>query len=124
MKKNLDLGLLILRVGLSGMMLKHGTDKFLAFVGGDLSVAGDPFGLGGLVTSILVLLGEFVAPILIIIGLKTRLASIATIITMAVAAFFIHKGDPFAEKELALLYLVGFIAIGLMGAGRFSFDKK
>jgi len=124
MKKNIDLGLLILRVGLSAMMLKHGTDKFLAFIGGDMSVAGDPFGLGGLITSILVLLGEFIAPIFIIIGLKTRLMSIPTIITMAVAAFYIHKGDPFGDKELALLYLVGFIAIGLMGAGRFSFDKK
>ena len=124
MKRNIDLGLLILRVGISGMMLKHGTDKFLAFIGGDMSVAGDPFGLGGLVTSILVLIGEFVAPILIIIGLKTRLASIPAITTMAVAAFYIHKGDPFANKELALLYLVGFIAVGLMGAGRFSFDKK
>ena len=62
MKRNIDLGLLVLRVGLSAMMLTHGISKFLAFVGGDMAVAGDPIKLGGLITSILIILAEFVAP--------------------------------------------------------------
>lgn len=124
MKRNIDLGLLLLRVGLSGLMLTHGIAKLTAFIGGDTAVAGDPLGLGTLVTSILVLIGEFIAPVLILIGLRTRLASIPVIITMAVAAFVVHAKDPIENKEMALLYLVGFIAIGLMGAGRFSIDKR
>ena len=124
MKRNSDLGLLILRVGLSALLLTHGIPKLLAFINGDTAIVGDPIGLGGLITSILVLIAEFIAPVLIIIGIKTRLASISVIILMAVAAFVVHASDPIATKEKALLYLVGFIAIGLMGAGSISIDKK
>lgn len=124
MKRNTDLGLFILRVGMSGLMLTHGIPKFLAFIGGDMAVAGDPIKLGGLITSLLVIIGEFIAPILIIIGLKTRWAALTTIITMAVAAFVVHGGDPIEVKEKALLYLIGFIAIALMGAGKISMDRR
>lgn len=124
MKRNSDLGLLILRVGLSALLLTYGIPKLLAFINGDTAIVGDPIGLGGLITSILVLIAEFIAPVLIIIGVKTRLASISVIILMAVAAFVVHASDPIATKEKALLYLVGFIAVGLMGAGSISIDKK
>lgn len=124
MKKNIDLGLLVLRVGLSAMLLTHGIKKFMDFVGGDMAVAGDPIGLGTMITSILILIAEFIAPVLIIIGLKTRIMSVPVIIAMAVAAFIVHGGDPFAKKELALIYLIGFTAVALMGAGRYSMDRK
>jgi len=124
MKRNIDLGLLVLRVGLSVMMLTHGIPKFMDFIGGNMSLVGDPIKLGGLITSILVLLGEVIAPVLILIGLKTRMATLAAIGTMAVAFFIVHADDPFSSKEKALLYLVGFVAIALMGAGKISMDKK
>ena len=124
MKRNYDIGLLILRIGIAGLMLTHGIPKFMDFIGGDLAVVGDPFGIGGLLTSILVLLGEVIAPVLIIIGIKTRMAAVVSGITMAIAAFYIHGADPLAKKELALLYLIGFAAVALMGAGRISVDKK
>lgn len=124
MKRNYDLGLLVLRIGVAGLLLTHGVPKFLAFIGGDLSVVGDPIGIGALLSTILVLLGELVAPVLIIIGIKTRFAAVASAITMAIAAFVVHGGDSIAKKELALLYLIGFVAIALMGAGSISVDKK
>lgn len=124
MKRNYDIGLLILRIGVAGLMLTHGVPKFLAFIGGDLSVVGDPIGIGALLSTVLVLLGELVAPVLIIIGIKTRFAAVAAAITMAIAAFVVHGGDPVAKKEMALLYLIGFVAIAFMGAGSISVDKK
>ncbi|MEL6812612.1 MAG: DoxX family protein [Bacteroidota bacterium] len=124
MKRNIDLGLLVLRVGLSVLLLTHGIPKFMDFIGGNMAIVGNPIKLGGLITSILVLIAEVIAPILIIIGLKTRMASIPIIILMVVAAFVIHSGDPMNVKEKALMYLVGYIAIALMGAGRISMDKK
>jgi uncharacterized membrane protein YphA (DoxX/SURF4 family) len=33
-------------------------------------------------------------------------------------------GDPLAKKEMALLYLVGFLSVSLMGAGRYSIDQR
>jgi putative oxidoreductase len=124
MKKNYDLGLLVLRIGVAGLMLTHGIPKFLAFIGGDLSVVGDPIGMGALLSTILVLIGELVAPVLIIIGIKTRFAAVASAITMAIAVFVVHSGDLLAKKEMALLFLIGFIAIAFMGAGSISVDKK
>jgi putative oxidoreductase len=124
MKKNIDLGLLVLRIGLSVLMLTHGIPKLLAFVGGDMAVAGNPIKLGGLITSILIILAEFVAPVLIIIGLKTRMAAITVVIAMAVASLIVHAGDPIGTKEKALLFVIGFLAIALMGAGKFSMDRK
>lgn len=123
MARNTDLGLLVLRVGISGMMLTHGISKLLQVIDGDMSF-GDPIGIGAAATKILIVIAEFLCPVLIIIGIKTRLATIPPIIAMAVAAFIVHGGDPINKKELAILYLVGFIAIGLMGAGKLSFDRK
>lgn len=124
MIRNIDFGLLILRVGLAGMLLTHGIPKFLEFIGGNMSVVGDPIGIGALISSILAILAEFIAPVLVLIGLKTRMAAILVMIMMAVAAFAVHAGDPFSVKEKALLYLIGFTVIALMGAGKISVDKK
>lgn len=124
MKRNIDLGLLILRVGLAAMLLTHGIPKFLEFIGGNMSVVGDPIGIGSLVTTLLVILAEFIAPVLILIGLKARMAAILVMILMSVAALVVHAGDPFEVKEKALLYLVGFTVIALMGAGKISMDNK
>ena len=124
MKRNNDLGLLILRVGISILLLTHGYPKLMKFVDGNMDIVGDPIGVGGLISSILVLLGEVVAPVLVLIGLKSRWAALTAAVTMAVAAFVAHAGDPIAQKEKALLFLIGFLAVAIMGAGRFSFDKK
>ena len=116
-----DLGLLILRIGFAGMMLTHGIPKINMLFESPIKFA-DPFGVGETATLILDLIGEVVAPIFILIGYKTQLASIPSIITMFVAAFVIHAADPFGVKEKALLFLVGFLVIFLMGAGKYSID--
>ncbi|KXO01331.1 DoxX family protein [Aequorivita aquimaris] len=120
---NYNLGLLLLRVGFGGMMLTHGIPKLLKMLSGDFSF-GDPIGIGETATLILAVLCEVFFPILVIIGFKTRLSAIPVIITMAVAAFVVHAADPFGIKEKAILYLIGFIAIALLGAGKYSVDKK
>lgn len=122
MKKNFtDLALLILRVAFSGMMLTHGIPKFQSLFVSPIRFA-DPFGLGETFTLILAVIGEAVAPLLVIIGLKTKWASIPVIITMAVAAFMIHASDPIGKKELALLYFFAFTVVFLAGPGKYSID--
>ncbi len=120
---NYNLGLLLLRVGFGGMMLTHGIPKMMKMLSGDFSF-GDPIGIGEPASLVLAVLGEVVFPILVIIGFKTRLSAIPVIITMAVAAFIVHAADPFGTKEMALLYLIGFIAIAVLGAGKYSVDRK
>lgn len=123
MSATYHLGLLVLRLGMSGMMLVHGIPKLLKVLQGDLSF-GDPIGLGEALSKILAVIGEAICPLLIIIGYKTRLSAIPTIITMLVAAFVVHAADNFYTKEKALLFACGFITIALTGAGKFSVDRR
>ena len=123
MNKNFnDLALLLLRLGFGGLMLTHGIPKLSRL--SDPSGFPDPLGFGPMFTLILALIGEVLAPVLIIIGLKTKLATIPSIITMAVAAFIVHASDPIGTKEKALLYLFAFIIIFLTGPGSFSIDGR
>ena len=117
-----DLGVLLLRVGMSGLMLTHGVPKLQRlFAGGEIQFP-DPIGVGATASLALAVFGEVVAPAFIILGLFTRLAAIPAAATMAVAAFVVHWSDPFGDKELALVYLVGFAVLFFTGAGHYSLD--
>ena len=50
--------------------------------------------------------------------------SVPAAITMAVAAFGAHAGDPISDKEHALLFLVPFAVLALMGGGRYSLGYR
>ena len=125
MQNNLtkDIGLALLRVVPSALMLSHGIPKFQKLIAGNLDFS-DPLGIGAAPSLFLVVIAEVICPILIIIGFKTRFAAIPTVIAMAVAAFIVHGADPLGKKELALLYLVIFSAIILLGPGKYSVDRK
>ncbi|WP_149275726.1 DoxX family protein [Pareuzebyella sediminis] len=117
-----DVGLLLLRIGASITIMTHGYGKLQMLLNGD--EFGDPIGLGAMPSLFLATLGEFVCPILIIFGFKTRWAAIPTAITMMVAFFIVHASDPFQRKELSLLYLIVFVSIILLGPGKYSVDRK
>ncbi len=118
-----DLGLFILRVGLSLMMLTHGWGKFNRLFADEIKF-GDPIGLGSTLSLYLIVLAEFIAPILIILGFKTRWMAFFPAFAMGVAAFVAHGDDPFARKEKALLYLCGYLAVLLCGPGRYALDTR
>lgn len=123
MTSTYHIGLLLLRLCFSGMMLTHGIPKLMNLVQGNFSFP-DPFGIGSTPSLILAVIGEVICPLLIIIGYRTRLSAIPTIITMGVAAFVIHGGDSLATKEKALLFLFAFVTIALTGAGKHSVDRR
>lgn len=118
-----DLGLALLRIGSSALLLTHGFSKFQKLISGDFEF-GDPIGLGATPTLFLAVLAEFVCPILIILGFKTRWAAIFPAVTMVVAAFIVHSQDAIGVKEKALLFLIAFVSISLLGPGKYSIDKK
>ena len=67
-------------------------------------------------------LSELVGGLLIAVGLATRPAALFAGFTMAVAFFVRHGGDAFGNRELPFVYLVAFVALAIMGAGRYSLD--
>ncbi len=120
---NKDWALLILRIVFGGFMLYgHGWRKLMKFFSDDPIKFANPFGLGAEASLGLTVFAEVLCAFLILIGFKSKWASIPLIITMIVAAFMIHGADPFGKKEMALIYLAGYVVIALLGSGKFSID--
>lgn len=118
-----EFGTLFLRVSLGGTMFwHHGWPKLMAF-SERMDGFADPFGLGSTLSLILIVFAEVVCSILVVLGLWTRAALIPLIIGMAVIAFMVKGDAAFGEKELALVYLFGFVTLFFTGSGRFSIDR-
>jgi putative oxidoreductase len=120
-----DTGKLILRVSLGVMILLHGIAKVMGGVDGIVGMVGKA-GLPG-AFGYLVYVGEVLAPLLLIVGLWTRLAALVVAINMVVAIVLVHMGDLFTltkqggwALELQGMFLFTAIAVALLGAGRFS----
>jgi putative oxidoreductase len=113
--------LLWLRIGLGVLMIPtYGYGKLVNF-----EAKKDQFydflGIGGSASMALAIFAEFFCSILLILGLFTRLATIALIVTMIVI-ISVHDWDLFNKHELAPAFLVGYVAIFLMGPGKYSLD--
>jgi putative oxidoreductase len=116
---------LLLRLILGVLILLHGISKIRGGPGFILDIvdkAGmpEPFGY-------LVYVGEVIAPILVIIGLWTRLAALVIAVNMVVAIVLVHLPQFFTladtggwALELQGLYVVVAICVALHGAGRYS----
>lgn len=117
-----NIGKLIIRLLTGAMMLTHGIPKIGRLFGEGPVRFADPFGLGPEISLFLATFAEVICTALIMIGFKTRLATIPLMITMLTAAFYAHADDPFGTKEKPLLFFVLFVAIVVMGPGKFSID--
>ncbi|GHA40398.1 membrane protein [Salinimicrobium marinum] len=118
-----DVVLLIIRIGVATLMLTHGIPKLqMLFSGGEIQFPG-VMGLSSTISLALAVFAEVICSVLLLIGLATRLSSIPLIITMLMAVFVIHGNDPFANQELGLLYLFLYAPLLILGGGKFSVDK-
>ena len=125
---NGDLGRLLLRVPLALLMLFHGIHKLLygyGFVEAMLLKARLP---GYLSHGILI--GEILAPLLILLGIYTRPAAFLQVVVMVMAIYLVHSREMFSigeqggyALELQMLYLAGSLAVFFLGAGCFSLSK-
>lgn len=121
--KNINLSLLLLRVAVGALMLTHGVGKMAPLFGNEPIQFPDPIGLGGTTTLGLTVFSEVFCSILLILGIGTRLAAVPLLITMLVVALVFHANDPFANKELPLLYSPIYLVILIAGAGKISIDN-
>ena len=118
-----DLGLLATRVivGLS-LAFAHGIGKmppsegFIGGVGAMGMPAPETFAwLGGF--------AEFGGGILLALGLFTRPIALLICGHMLVITLLAHAGDPFGDRELAVIYGAVALLYLLVGAGRYSIDR-
>lgn len=121
-----DAGKLVLRLTLGLMMLFHGWAKI---VGGVDGIAGlfQNIGLPGIL-AYLVYVGEILAPLFLIAGAYSRVASLLIVGNMVVAILLVHSGDIFAISrtggwaiEVQAFYLMTAVVVILLGPGKYSF---
>jgi putative oxidoreductase len=123
--RGIDTALLILRLVLGILVLLHGISKLPP----PPKVIVDMLAQANLPTALAwgVYVGEIVAPILLIVGIWTRLAAVVIAINMVVALLLVHTGQLFSlgkqggyALELQAMYLFTAIALAFTGAGRLS----
>lgn len=127
--RNIDLGLLILRLSIGGLMLLHGISK-LSHGAGMIEQMVAETGLPSFI-AYGVYIGEIIAPLFIIVGYGTRIAAAIFAFNMIVAVSLAHSGDIFSLSntggwalELQGLYFFGALALLFTGAGKYAVSKK
>lgn len=120
-----SLATLLLRLA-AGILLivNHGFKKLSAFP--DLvGKFGDPLNIGATTSLSLAVFAEVFCAAFIVMGLFTRLAAIPLVILFSVIVFKVAKNVSAGTGggELAALFLMSFIAILLLGPGKYSVDK-
>ncbi|GAC1587945.1 MAG: DoxX family protein [Acidimicrobiales bacterium] len=126
--RDIDAGLLILRVALGGMIAAHGYNHF--FGGGRLPGAGrwfDSLGIRpGLLHAWTTAIVEVGAGLMFLAGFLTPLAAAGIIGIMSVAGIVVHRRNGFfitkEGYEYVLVISLACAAVGVMGAGRWSVD--
>ncbi len=120
-----DIGRLILRLTVGGLLLLHGMQKVINGIAPIESVVvahGLPAAF-----SYAVFLGEIVAPMLLVLGVYARLGGLLVVANMIVAVLLGGMNSLFSLNdrggyalELEAFYLFCGLSVALLGAGRLS----
>lgn len=125
MLDNADLGKLIIRLTLGGLMLFHGVAKLfhgVGFIEGQLASHGIPafFAYG-------VFIGELLAPLMVVLGYQTRIGALLIAFNMLVAIALVHGHELMVlgsnggwALELQGFFLFTAIALMFLGPGRYK----
>ncbi|MEX9870097.1 DoxX family protein [Providencia huaxiensis] len=124
-----DAGRLLLRLAVVGLMLFHGMSKLMTGASGIKALLAS-YGLPEFI-AYGTILGEVVAPILIILGILTRPSALLVAFTMVVAwlmigldkTFLLDKTGAWAIESIVYFFLGG-IALAFLGAGKYSIIKN
>lgn len=119
-----DAGLLFTRIAGAALLLHvHGVPKIVHYQE-ELAHIDDPLGIGRGLTLWCALFAEVVCPVLIALGLFTRLAALPVVFLLAVSMVLVHPDWSIAEGQFGWLLVIVFGTVALTGAGRYSLDAK
>ncbi len=124
-----DLGKLLLRVMLGALILLHGIAKLDGGMSGIIGMV-EAQGLPG-VLGYAVLIGEVVAPLMVLAGFHARIGAVLIALNMVVAIVLAHMrelGDLNDQGGWALelqgMFLGTAVVLALIGPGRFSVNGR
>ncbi|MFC0514798.1 DoxX family protein [Mucilaginibacter angelicae] len=100
----------------------HGMKKFRGN-DGKPEVVPNPLGLPQFINNMIATLSDTVVPVLVILGVFTRLAVLPTIGITAVGYFVVHKNDPVEVRDVPFMYTICFLLLLATGPGSISIDN-
>lgn len=123
-ERKTNLALLVFRILLSVSLFNtHGLKKIRDFEG-TLEHIPDSFGFGSEFSAYMAVFANVICPVFIIFGLFTR-AAILPIVGITLSGFFIvHAADPWAVRDIPLMYSLSFLLLLYLGPGKYSLDVK
>ena len=122
--KTPDFGLLFLRI--SGALLVlyvHGLPKLLHWQS-EMQHIDDPLHLGSGVTLLCALFAEIVCPLLVMLGLWTRLACLPFLFLLLVSMLIVHSDWSVEQGQFGWLLMMVFATIALSGPGKFALRNR
>ncbi len=126
-QQSLELGLLLIRVGIGAVFAVHGFNKLVGgteewfWMGSQLSHVGITF--LPTVWGFLAANAEFVGGLCLIFGCATRFAAFSIAVVMVVALIYhFKKADPWTSYSHALSILIVMLGFVLSGPGMYSLD--
>lgn len=120
-----DLGKLLLRLTCGGLLLPHGSFKIFVEIESVKQMVSD----AGLPAFLAYgsIIGEFVAPLFLIVGWKSRIAALIISFNMLMSVLIAHRDIMFKVNnywgwmiELNIFFMMTALVISLIGAGKYS----
>jgi putative oxidoreductase len=103
------------------LMTTHGLKK-LGIGVEQAEVVPNPLGLPEQLNSLFATSANLFFPVLVIVGLFTRLATLPVLAVTMTGYFILHWNDSLPEKDMPFMYSLSFLLILLFGPGKFSID--
>ena len=100
----------------------HGMKKFRGN-NGKPEVVPNPLGLPQGLNNLIATISDTVVPVLVILGVFTRLAVLPTIGITAVGYFVVHKNDSIEVRDVPYMYTICFLLLLATGPGSISLDQ-
>jgi putative oxidoreductase len=115
-----DIGLLFLRVCSSVLVLiVHGLPK-IGHYRRELAAIEDPFHFGKKLTIAFAILAEVICPVLMILGIATRVCALPIMVVSAIALLRVHPEWSMDQGQFAWMLLILFGTIAIAGPGRYA----
>ncbi len=125
-----DFGKLLLRMTVGGLLVFHGISKLLHGISW-LPLMLQMHGIPGFI-AYGVFVAEVVAPVLIVVGWKTRLFALTIVFEMVVIIWLVFRDRMFTVKpagggwtiELEVFFLVAALTLYFTGAGKYRLSRS
>jgi putative oxidoreductase len=119
-----SIGLLLMRIGAGALLIYgHGWPKLMHYTerAGRFS---DPLHIGSDRSLMLTIFAEFVCAAAVVLGFATRFAAGVIVILFAVILGVVTRGEPFSEREMAMIYCLPFLCLVFTGGGNYALDAR